>query len=382
MKKKLSILSLSLVTGAATSITTIIPLIVTAYPQKSLTSIETLITISSLSALLTILLNEKIVNKIGLKQTILSGLLIGAIAGIMPFFLTSYNLFLVSRVLLGLGIGLYSPHAIALISLFFEGSERNTLLGMQMGIGALGNAILLMLSSSLATISWKYTFLVYLFLLFIFVLILLFVPNKQVFQNKEELVTGNIQSSIIKYLVLCFVTFVIIWGVQLKIPSYLMEQGILDTKKAGLVLSSMNIAGMVAGFSFGILYKRINVFLLPTGFLLAGLSVSGMILSSNWVAIFSFAVLFNFVYSFTGPTIVLQVNQLATKNQLTKVNSWLMMCTILSSYAAPFIWNSFSITSATIGETKFSLILMALSLLIIGLVLSIYFMKLKKVHRR
>jgi hypothetical protein len=40
MKKKISILSLSLVTGIATVITVIIPLLITAFPNNSITSIE------------------------------------------------------------------------------------------------------------------------------------------------------------------------------------------------------------------------------------------------------------------------------------------------------------------------------------------------------
>ena len=59
----------------------------------------------------------------------------------------------------------------------------------------------------------------------------------------------------------------------------------------------VNIAGMLAGLSFGLMYKKFKLFLLPIGFLLAALSVFGMINSYSWMMIFIFAVLFNFVYS-------------------------------------------------------------------------------------
>lgn len=373
MNRKFGILSLSTVTGAATGITTIIPLIASAYPNHSIASIESLITISSLSALITIMLNDQIVRRIGLKSTIILGLIIGMVAGMLPFIISSYSMFLFTRIILGMGIGLYSPHAISLIALFYKGEERTTLLGMQMGISALGNAILLMVSGWLAGINWKWTFFIYLFLGIIAVLIWRYVPNTKNVKSSNKSVKDPVNSDVKKYIFLCFITFLIIWGVQLKIPSYLVERGIPSSEKVGLILSTMNIAGMVAGLSFGYCFRRMNIFLLPLGFIGAGVSVIGIVTSSSWLPIFAFAVLFNFVYSFTGPTIILKVNQLASKNQLTKVNSMIMTTTILSSYAAPFIWNSLSSVIDGNENAQTSLVVMLISLLVIGVLLFLYY---------
>lgn len=184
-KKQMGVLSLSLVTGAATAVTTIIPMLAQNFPKQSLSSIESLITISSCSALVTIFINERIVQWIGLKRTIISGLLIGMAAGIAPFFFTNYFLFVCTRILLGLGIGLYSPHAISLIALFYKGEQRNILLGMQMGISALGNALLLISSGFLAAFYWKVAFFVYLYwVLLHYLFIFLFQKLKIVKKNQ------------------------------------------------------------------------------------------------------------------------------------------------------------------------------------------------------
>ncbi|MHC5229687.1 MFS transporter [Enterococcus sp. LJL99] len=380
-KKRVGILSLSLVTGAATAVTTIIPLIAQNFPEQSLTSIESLITISSLSALVTILMNEFIVQWIGLKKTIIIGLLMGMIAGIAPFFFTSYILFYCTRILLGLGIGLYSPHAISLIALFYTGEQRNTLLGMQMGISALGNALLLISSGWLASFYWKAAFFVYLLLGVIALLIYIFVPAIKTNKKGSNQEKTSLSMTIKSYLLLCFITFLIIWGVQLKIPSFLINQGIESSKTAGMILSGMNIAGMAAGFLFGFVYKKIATFLLPVGFLGAALSVLGMINSSTVGAIFFFAVLFNFLYSFTGPTIVLKINQFSAENQLTKVNSLLTMTTILSSYAAPFVWNTITSLIDSSENIELSMQVLMFALIIMGLFLLLYFSQ-KKAKRK
>lgn len=372
MIRKIGILSLSSVTGVATGITTIIPLIAIAYPDYSIASIESLVTVSSLSALITIFLNDLIVRKIGLKVTIILGLTIGMFSGIIPFFISNYYLFLFTRIILGMGIGLYSPHAISLITLFYKGEERTTLLGMQMGITALGNAILLVTSGFLADVDWKLTFFIYLFLGIIAVLIWRYVPDKKIHTQYKD-IKKPINVGVKKYILLCFITFLIIWGVQLKIPSYLVEQGISSSERAGIILSTMNIAGMIAGFSFGFCFRKINIYLLPLGFIGAGASVLGMLNSSSYLPIFVFAVLFNFVYSFTGPTIVLKVNQLASEDQLTKVNSMITTTTIISSYAAPFTWNSITSFIDSSENTGAALSIMLISLLAIGALLFLYY---------
>jgi len=71
--KKVGILCISTVTGSATAIASIIPILSINYPNQSLSSIESLVTISSLSALFTILTNNWITKRIDVKQTIILG---------------------------------------------------------------------------------------------------------------------------------------------------------------------------------------------------------------------------------------------------------------------------------------------------------------------
>lgn len=379
MKQKIGILSLSLVTGVATVITMIIPLLVIAFPNKSIINIETLISISSLSALATMLFNEKIAQFIGVKKTILSGLLISAIAGSFPFISQNFWIIMMARFLLGLGIGMYSPHAIALISYFFTGNQRNKLLGMQMGIGALGNTVLLLIAGGLAKISWQHSFLVYLIILGIFLVVLLCVPEVELVEKGQEKKSSQLNSVAIRYLFLCFVTFLIIWGVQMKIPSYLMIRGIESTSTASLVLSLMNISGMLAGFCFGFCYKKLSDWLLVIGFLGAGLSVCGLLISSNQWPILLWAMLFNFVYSFTGPFIVLKINEQAKTDQITKANSFIMIGTILSAYFAPFVWNNLASLFGKGEQVMVALGTMAACLLLIGFGLTC--LKIKKTNK-
>lgn len=289
-KQKISILSLSLVTGVGTIMTVIIPLMAIQFPRQSLTSLESFVTITSLSALVTILMNDFLVRRWGIKKVVLVGLISTMIFGFLPIFFLDFNLMMISRVLLGLGIGLYSPHAISLISLFYMGEERAYLLGIQMGIAALGNAIFLTMAGFLAKFEWSFAFLVYLFLGGIAWLIYRYVPSTAIGNKKSVGKVPSIDYRTKKYLILCFVTFLIIWGVQLKIPTFLVQNQIYSSGRSGLLLSSMNIAGMIAGFLFGFFFEKLKNNLLPLGFIGAGIAICGMAMSQTWGWIVVFGV--------------------------------------------------------------------------------------------
>ncbi|WP_315110669.1 MFS transporter [Clostridium intestinale] len=382
---KLGILSLSTVTGAGSAITSIIPIISLNYPNQSLSNIESLVTITSLSALLSISINSLITKKIGIKNTISIGikntisigLFLGSIMGILPFCLQSYSLILLSRIILGLAIGLYSPHAISLISYFYKGEERATLLGFQMGITALGNAILLLICGVLSYFNWRFTFFVYAFLGVIGVVVKLFVPSANNSEEIKKSTREKLSPQLKKLLILCFFTFLIIWGVQLKLPTFIVHEKIGNTATSSTLLALMNIAGMLAGMSFGYFYKKAKKMVLPIGFLGAAVSVLILTIFKGKISIFIFGILFNFIYSFTGPYITLQINSQAKQNQLTKVNSLLMVSMIGSAFLAPYIWNTLTGFFGSSSNTVVSFWLMITALFTIGVFLLIYSLKSK-----
>lgn len=363
ISRKIGILSISTVTGAASILSIVIPNLYQTYTNHPVSQVESLVTIPSFSALFMILLNDRISKKVGIRKTVLSGLLLSAIAGIFPFFISSFMGIFLSRILFGLGIGLFSPHAISLIPFFYEGKERATLLGFQMGITALGNALLFFLAGILTSGYWKNIFLVYLFLLFICFLVFKTVPEPIKEEEEVQATSGKINKQVFELIILCFFTFLIIWGVQLKIPTLFSERNFGGSGLASTVLAVMNVAGMFAGLVFGKLHQRLKFWVLPLGFL--GACVAVLLLSFThemYVAIFV-AIFFNFIYSFTGPYIVLKINTISDSSVLTRVNSLVTIAMISSSFIAPFFWNSFS--NMIGGDTTFNVLLLAAGMLFI-----------------
>lgn len=334
-----SILSLSTVTGITTAITGIIPQLKRAFPRIPTTLIEWVVTIANCSALITLLLNPRLTNRWGLRPVVISGLLLSAVMGLIPAFTANFTVIMLSRLGLGLGVGLFSPHAISLLTHSFTGELRARLLGYQTGLSALGNAVLLGLAGLLIGISWHAVFWLYGVLVIIAGLVARFVPEP----TSAAPVTTTEQASLPRHqwllLGLTFITYLLIWGVQLKLPSFFAARHFGNAATINLTLAAMNIGGLLAGLTFGYLHRILHRYTLTLGYAGAAGSVLVLWLAPNATIAIGAAVFFNFIYSYTGPYLVFTSNTGLDASQVNVLSSYLTIATIISAFFAPLVWN-------------------------------------------
>ncbi|MBU7497108.1 MFS transporter [Lactiplantibacillus pentosus] len=334
-----SILSLSTVTGITTAITGIIPQLKRAFPRVPTTLIEWVVTIANCSALITLLLNPRLTNRWGLRPVVISGLLLSAVMGLIPAFTANFTVIMLSRLGLGLGVGLFSPHAISLLTHSFTGELRARLLGYQTGLSALGNAVLLGLAGLLIGISWHAVFWLYGGLVIIAGLVARFVPEP----TSAAPVTTTEQASLPRHqwllLGLTFITCLLIWGVQLKLPSFFAARHFGNAATINLTLAAMNIGGLLAGLTFGYLHRILHRYTLTLGYAGAAGSVLILWLAPNATIAIGAAVFFNFIYSYTGPYLVFTSNTGLDASQVNVLSSYLTIATIISAFFAPLVWN-------------------------------------------
>lgn len=340
LKTTISILSLSTVSGITTVITGIIPQLKQTYPTVPTTVIEWLVTIANFSALATLLFNPFLTKKFGIRKVVITGLSLSALMGLIPALTTSFSLIMLSRVLLGLGIGLFSPHAISLIAHTYHGELRARLLGYQTGLSALGNAVLLGFAGLLIALSWQAVFWLHAVLLIIAVLVYLFVPEPTT-ETDEPSVTKTVQLPKRQWrlIILTFITYLLIWGVQLKLPSYFENRHFGNGQVLNLTLSAMNIGGLIAGLTFGSLHKHLHRFTLTLGYAGAAFAVFFLWSTTNSTIAIGSAIFFNFIYSYTGPYLVFTSNDGLKSEQVNTLSSYLTIATIISAFFAPLVWN-------------------------------------------
>lgn len=264
---KLAILSISIFLMSHLAISPAIPQLYDFYhginSNIGLASVENLATIPAMMITIFVLFSTMMVKFIGKKNTVLLGLTLTLLAGIIPFFVTSFKLVLISRLCLGAGIGLFNSLSISILSDFYFDDERGVMIGWRTAFLNIGKAITTFLSGYLAVFGVQYTFLVYLLVIPIFILFYFYVPKLEKTEDKK--VNVKINSRVILLTLLTFFMGICYLGSTIKIPTLLVKYYHMDPLFGNNLLTILAISGTVIGAIFGLVVKKIkNITLIIT----------------------------------------------------------------------------------------------------------------------
>jgi MFS family permease len=227
---------------------------------------DTIMLASTITALLQVpssFLVQPLVSKFGYKPTGIFGLLFAIVGGAFPFLmpeLTAYWPIILSRALLGIGMGVFTPLGGAMIIQLFEGKERARLLGIGQVFWYAGGFIYSILAGFLCAVAWNLTFLSYFFGLIPLILIILFLPNVKVDEDKAKAEQGTSAAPAVKervsantwgyvLIILGTMTFGL---TAIFLSSFIIpERGMGGPAEAGIAGNGLQIGGILLGAVFG-----------------------------------------------------------------------------------------------------------------------------------
>lgn len=292
--EKVSLLVLSTMLVSTFAVSPAIPQMIEHFAGQGISAgqVENLITVTSFAIMASLLMNSLVVRFLSERAVFIVGLLLVALGGSLPAFVAAYPLIFLARILLGFGLGLINARAINIIGLFFTGNERTQMMGFRGSAEVLGSAGLTLLVGWLIQFGWQPAFLVYLFALVILVLFLFFVPQDQlvIHGQRESGVADKVKldKSMWKMgIYLAFLAFFVInvnTFLTIRIPQIVIDKGIGTAQQASLILSLMQIMGIVAGTLFSLLVNRLKDWLLAISYVIFGLAVIGITFANNlWI---------------------------------------------------------------------------------------------------
>ena len=333
--EKASLLALSTMLVSTFAVSPAIPQMIDHFAREGIAAsqVENLITVTSFAIMAALLMNGLIVRFISERNIIILGLLLLAIGGSMPMFLSAFPMIFLARILLGLGIGLINARAINIIGNFFTGQERVQMMGLRGSAEVLGSAGLTLLVGWLTQFGWQPAFMVYLFALVVLALFLLFVPQEEFVAHSE---LKNDSGSKVKLdkkmwqmgIYLAFLAFFVInvnTFLTIRIPQIVLDKGIGTAQQASLILSLMQIMGIVAGTVFSSLVGRLKDWLLAVSYVIFGLAVIGIAFADNLWVLGLGGMVSGFFYSIVLTIVFSQVTDRATKALLNTVMTIVLM---------------------------------------------------------
>lgn len=287
---KISLLSISIFLMMAPAIAPALPLMYHAFPGVDKAGVEMLSTIPNIGIVIGLLISPFLIKFIGEKPTIIMGLLTTLLAGTFPMYATAYMPILISRFLIGAGIGLFNSLAVSLIPQFYSNNEEKlaTMVGYQNVMGSLGAAVASFLISWLLTISWHAAFAIYFLVIPVLILFVLFVPlpsskqplNKQGAARKEK---QTINKKVILISILMFFIFLFYMPMSFKIPALVVQEKLGTVSEVSALTGVLNLVGIPIGASFGFFFKRLHDKIFPLGFSLVALGFFLIALAGNFL---------------------------------------------------------------------------------------------------
>jgi len=336
---KIVVLSMSFVLLSATAAIGILPEIRDALGITQ-TQSELLATLPSIAMLLFVIICDVIISKIGMKKTVLTGLLITGVGGIMPLFNdTSYTYLLMSRFLFGAGKGLIFTPSVSYISILFDEKERATLIGYRSAVELLGQSVLTLLMGFLLVFSWSFSFIIKGLFFVIAALVAWKIPEVDANSNKQGSIEGSdAKIPLIVFPLAFFVGIVALAGSMIAVRFPALATEIMgEGYNASIWVGIKPLLGIIAATLFGKLNALLGKKLLYLGTLL--LIASQLLIgfsSGNFVILIIGFFLSAFVLGWIIPVIISTIAKLTTGKQQRLSTACTLICANVGVFIMPF----------------------------------------------
>lgn len=255
--------------------------IIKAFPQYDPTIVMLVATFPGLIQIVPALFYGKL-SKMFKKRTLLFvGLSLFIIGGVLPTFIDNLWLIIAMRGILGLGVGITMPLSVDVITDFFDGRERDFLIGFGTSTIACIGAIFFQLVGGILAdaYGWHYGFLTYLFPIWILAITILYLPEpekKQVSKADSNQAAVKIKlPKAIYWVSLGQVLYsALIFGYVVNISVVIQADKLGNATEAGLAISIFTFGTLIAGFLFGKIKHKLPTMYLPLAVLMTGVGMA------------------------------------------------------------------------------------------------------------
>ena len=354
---KAAILTMSFLQMATNAVSSILAEIAASFPDASTSSVQYLMTFPNLLVVVMSIVTARLTVIISKRKLAATGLLLGAAAGLLSFlFHSNIILLYIWAGMLGIGIGLVIPVANGLIAAYFEGGEKDALLGLQTSSANVGSMLMTFFGGLLALLGWHYTYFVYLLAVPGLICVLLFVPEdkKREEQTKEGAgSSAKIPAFAIPYFIFAILFMLLFYVGPTNVAMLVQERGTGSSVTAGTAATVLLLGGAIVGLVFGKIAAKIGKLTISAGFLMMVIGYLGAYFIPTVPALMVSSFLIG-----TSNTLVLPqcMGSVVTENkeQSTLLMAITLACANLGTFFAPALTAASALaTGSTTAASRF-----------------------------
>lgn len=228
-----------------------------------------------------------LIDRYGRLRILWFSLVLYAISGVSGYFLQNLYHILISRITLGIAVGMSMTIVITLIADYFEGNERQKFVGLQVAFMSLGGILFVGLGGVLADLGWRFPFLIYLISLLVLPLSILFLHEPIV--GAKGIFT-RINTKAPRILWMLFINTMIMWIIffliPVQIPFYLKAIGIEKNSLIGAAIATSTLFSAISAISYSKLKNKFSFLsIFSIGYLLMGIGFTTLSFSNSYLLV-------------------------------------------------------------------------------------------------
>lgn len=270
------------------------------------------------------------------KSLIIIGLIVYIIGGMAPLLTKNLTYILIARSILGVGLGVLVPFTTSLIFDFFEGDERNGLIGFQSAFVNIGLIFSSLVAGILAGVSWQHAFWIYTIGFLVLLLISFKLPEPiKVKKTSQQKVSLNGKVFFIGFL--GFLIAVFQFPLFSTTALLVVKQNMGNATSVGLAVTVSTISGLFTGLLFG---KILGLMQRYTSVFGLGIIVVGFFIISyatNILMVYVGAFFAGIAMSSLMPFLLVNLSMVTDKSATALANAIFFCCLSLGQFASPII---------------------------------------------
>lgn len=340
------IATLSVSLSASSALVPALSSMANAFPQWQ-QWVQLLITIPSLTMMFSSLLVNRLLALTSKKSLTVISLIVLLFSGVLPYYVHSFLFIIVSRVFMGLAMGVINTISSSLPANYFpESHSRNFATGLQSAFSSFGGILFSILSGWAAIMSWKNVFLVqYINLIPLFVACLLMTQEKNPPEQHVPLKQTKIKAKkffakeALPITMLSFICITLTCTYPLNLSMYIQSRGFGTTEFAGILTSINAFIGFFVGLFFAKMSRIFKDFTLSAGLLLAAAALFIIGLAPTSMLLLLGSILFGIGTSLIYPAFLTKLYKDMPPQHLVVGVGMFSVGSNLSQFFSPFLIN-------------------------------------------
>jgi MFS family permease len=266
-----------------------------------------IITLPSLCIALFSPLTGAIADFWGRRRLLIAAILMYAIVGVLPFFLSDLYTILAARFAIGIAEAAILACQNALMGDYFEGKQRQHWLGLLSIIGPIIASLLVLAGGQLGAWDWRGPFLLYLFgiPMALWVALVVFEPQAEPKKDSPNPPASTFPWKAARTVALVTTAVAILYFVQaVQLGRMFGDHGILSPAKLGVYVTIASVGVFIGGFAFSLMTKVSVMTRFAIVFIAMGIGYAGLGLTPTAAAAVPFGIVAQFANGMTIPTLI------------------------------------------------------------------------------